>query len=127
MVEADRPADVSGYPPGQLELARATCLHVATLIGDLGDDVVVVGGLVPSLLCPEIALAGQHIAHPGTLDLDLGLSLAVLDEERYVVLQRRLRSAKFAPDTNQEGRPTRQRWRHPGGGTTVDFLISPRT
>jgi len=80
---------------------------------------------VPSLLCPEIELAGRRVAHPGSMDLDLGLSLAVLDEERYVVLQRRLRSARFEPDTNPEGRTTRQRWRHPRGGTTVDFLISP--
>ena len=125
MVEADRPVDVTGYPSGSLEVARATCLHVATLVGDLGDDVVVVGGLVPSLLCPDIELAGRHVAHPGTMDLDLGLSLAVLDQERYVALQRRLRSARFEPDTNLEGRLTRQRWRHPRGGTTVDFLISP--
>ena len=34
---------------GQAELVRATCLYVATKLGDIMDELVVVGGLVPSL------------------------------------------------------------------------------
>jgi hypothetical protein len=65
-------------------------------------------------------------AHVGTLDLDVGLELALLDEGRYRTLTVRLRDAGFAQDQTEEGRPTRHRWRVTGlGSVTVDFLIPP--
>ncbi|MBI4219489.1 MAG: hypothetical protein HY682_05035 [Chloroflexi bacterium] len=66
-------------------------------------------------------------AHPGTLDLDLGLALAVLDQEKYRTLAERLRRAGFSMDRNPKGNPTRQRWRVEAGGrwATVDFLTPP--
>ncbi len=63
------------------------------------DDLVVVGGLVPSLL---------------------------IDQGRYRSLTGRLRDAGFAMDRNEEGNATRQRWRIAGPrAVTVDFLIQP--
>ncbi len=52
---------------------RATCLHVATFLGDLRDDLVVIGGLVPSLVLDQGALPDGADAHAGTLDLDVGV------------------------------------------------------
>lgn len=46
----EKPRHASDYSSDQVELVRATCLYVATRIRDLMDEVVVVGGLVPSLL-----------------------------------------------------------------------------
>jgi len=83
------------------------------------NDIVLVGGLVPSLLIDQ---EGTE-RHAGTTDLDLGLALAVLHEERYRELAARLRDAGFKPDTNEKGQATRQRWRL--GAVTVDFLIPP--
>lgn len=38
----------------------------------------------------------------------------------------RLRGAGFAPDENEAGNPTRQRWKvESGGGVTLEFLIPP--
>ena len=54
----DKPTTAAGYRPEYLELVRSTCLYVATKLGDLMDDTVVVGGLVPSLLIDQAALAG---------------------------------------------------------------------
>jgi hypothetical protein len=96
------------------------CLYVATKLGDLADDMVLVGGLVPSLLIEH----QQQSPHVGTTDLDIGLALAILDGERYREMARRLRDAGFAPDKNDDGKPTRQRWRI--DEATVDFLI-PQT
>jgi len=90
------------------------------------DEVVVVGGLVPSLLIDPGALPEGASAHVGTMDLDIGLRLALLDEGRYRALTERLRDAGFTQDQTDEGRPTRQRWRITGlGSVTVDFLIPP--
>jgi hypothetical protein len=122
----DKPKRASDYMSEHVELVRATCLYVATKLGDLMDELVVVGGLVPSLLIDHEALSEDTAAHVGTMDLDIGLTLALLDEGRYRKVTERLRDAGFTMDTNDDGNPTRQRWKITGSGTvTVDFLIQP--
>ena len=123
-----KPETAAGYSSEQFKRVRATCLYVATKLGDLLDEVVIVGGLVPSLLVPQTRLPKGAERHVGTMDLDVGLALAILDHERYKTLTERLRKAGFTQDENDEGRPTRQRWKIEGEGeakVTVDFLIPP--
>ena len=107
---ADKPKRASEYKPEQVELVRAACLYVATKLGDMMDDLVIIGGLVPSLLIDHDALAADVIPHVGTMDLDVGLQIALLNEGRYRQLTERLRDAGFAMDSNEAGNPTRQRW-----------------
>ncbi len=64
-------------------------------------------------------------ASPGDHDLDIGLALALLDDERYTEISARLRAEGFAPDTNDAGNPTVQRWRLGELKVTVDFLMPP--
>ena len=97
------------YGSGQLERVRATCLYVASKLGDLLNDIVVIGGLVPSLIIDQSALPDETERHLGTQDLDLGLSVGLLEEERYLTVSQRLREAGFSPDINAQGNPTRQR------------------
>jgi hypothetical protein len=62
------------------------------------------------------------------MDLDLGLTVALLEEDRYEILPARLRGAGFTEDVNERGMPTPQRWRavhDDGTAITVDFLIPP--
>src|SRR3954469_8534124 len=107
----DKPNTAAGYPPEQVARVKATCLYLATKLGDLMEEIVVVGGLVPSLLIDQEHLAENVTPHVGTLDLDLGLAFALVGEERYKEVAERLRHANFKPDENDEGKPTRQRWR----------------
>ncbi len=123
---ADKPTTAAGYRREQVALVRATCLYVATKLGDLMDDLVVVGGLAPSLLVDQGELAEGADAHVGTMDLDVGLAVALLDQGRYRKITDRLRQAGFSQDVNEEGNPTRQRWKvERVGKVTVDFLIPP--
>lgn len=123
---ADKPKRASEYKSEQVELVKATCLYVATKLGDMMDDLVIVGGLVPSLLIDQETLPSDVAPHVGTIDLDVGLQIALLNEGRYRQLTERLRDAGFAMDRNDAGNPTRQRWAITSGGTvTVDFLIQP--
>jgi hypothetical protein len=124
---ADKSTMAVDYSLGQLERVRATSLYVATKLGDLLNDIVVVGGLVPSLIVDQTSLPEGTEVHSGTHDLDLGLALALLDHERYRAISQRLREAGFSPDVNEQGNPTRQRWRvrSPDATVTVDFLIPP--
>ncbi len=124
----EKPLFAIDYKREDLELVRQTCLYVATKLGDLLDDLVVVGGLVPSLIIPDESLPTGEDVHIGTTDLDLGLSLAILNTNRYEDLLIRLNRAGFKPDENEEGNPTLQRWKITPSAdlkVTLDFLISP--
>jgi hypothetical protein len=63
--------------------------------------------------------------HVGTRDLDLGLSLGVLDQERYREISQRLRDCGFEPALTDEGNRRRQTWRLAEERITIDFLIGP--
>lgn len=121
----EKPTTAAGYPPDQVVRVKATCLYLATKLGDLMPELVVVGGLVPSLLVEQENLPENVMPHVGTMDLDLGLAFALVGEQRYQEVAERLRNAKFTPDKNAEGQPTRQRWRISDPPVTVDFLIEP--
>ena len=124
----EKPSFAFDYKRENVALVRQTCLYVATKLGDLLDDLVVVGGLVPSLLIPDESLPAGEDVHIGTMDLDLGLSLALLDSKRYEDLTLRLHRANFEPDENEAGNPTLQRWKITPASdlkVTIDFMIPP--
>jgi hypothetical protein len=124
---SEKPAHASGYPSGHLEKIRQTCLYVATKLADLADELVVVGGLVPSLLIDQNHLPPGAERHVGTLDLDFGLGLGILDASKYQAIVERLREAEFTPD-RKEGKVVRQRWGFDVSKDerlTVEFLIPP--
>ena len=56
----DKPTTAAGYGGGQTEFVRATCLYVATKLGDVMDELVVVGGLVPSPLVKQEDLSCSY-------------------------------------------------------------------
>ncbi len=122
---SEKPRHRSGYSPEQTDMVRSACLTVAVTLGAYLDDVVIVGGLVPSLLDLQLPVVHDEDSHPGTNDLDLGLSLGLLDGQRYMEISERLRTEGFEPDTNRSGNKTVQRWHL--GGLKVDFLIPPAT
>ena len=47
-----KPTVAAGYSPAAVQLVQAASLYIATKLGDLRDDFVIVGGLVPSLIVP---------------------------------------------------------------------------
>ena len=123
-----KPKTAAGYDETTTRYARATCLTVATKLGDLMDDLVVVGGLVPSLLIGRTEGEAAPVdPHVGTMDVDLGLRLELLGTRLYATLTERLRNAGFHRDVNDRGNPTRQRWRPSTHqtGVGIDFLIQP--
>lgn len=69
---SEKPNTAAGYSRDQAARGKATCLYLATKLGDIMDKLVVVGGLVPSLLIDQENLPENIEPHVGTLDLDLG-------------------------------------------------------
>ncbi len=128
----DKPAHYLGYSEDDLIVVRKCCLYIATKIGDLLDDIVIVGGLVPPLLIPgdgqpeESELPPPLTTPVGTKDLDLALAISLLETGRYTELSDRLRNAGFSYDENTKGHATLERWRlKEPYFVTVDFLIQP--
>lgn len=127
MPQPDKPRHRSGYTAATTLQVESTCLTVAATLGSFLDDLCIVGGLVPSLLLDR-ALGPDPSAgasHPGTNDLDVGLAIALLDDERYAAISDRLRQEDFGPDTSDSGNPVLQRWRLGDLSVTIDFLIVP--
>ncbi len=121
----EKPATAADYSLSDVARVRATCLYLATKLGDLMDELVVVGGLVPSLIINQQDLPPGASPHVGTMDLDLGLAFALVGEQRYQKVAERLRAAGFEMDKNEDGNLTRQRWRISNPPVKVDFLIEP--
>jgi len=121
-----KPSTSDGYDIEQLDIVHRTCLYMATRLGDLLDEIVVVGGLVPYLLVDQENLPSGLEPHVGTMDLDMGLALAILNRERYRELGHRLRGAGFEPAINDQGNRRLQTWTAGAPHrVTVDFLIPP--
>lgn len=122
----DKPQHRSGYRREETELVVSACLTVAVRLGGLMDRFCIVGGLVPSLIINYEGEAEENSdSHCGTNDLDVALSIAVLDDEQYTEISQSLRQEGFHPDRNKKGNKTLQRWRLDDLKVTIDFLIPP--
>jgi len=120
-----KPKHRSGYSAPETDLVRSACLTIAVTLGGYLNEMVIVGGLVPTLLIDlkQGRVGDAEDLHAGTNDLDLGLSLALLDDQRYEEVSQRLRDEGFEPSKNQAGNLTVQRWQ--GSGLLIDFLMPP--
>ncbi len=56
----------SDYQEAEVQACFSVLLEIMTALGELRENVVIVGGNVPSLLIPS-----AKEKHPGTLDVDL--------------------------------------------------------
>jgi len=122
MVE-QKPHSASEYNSETTELIVRTSLHLATVLGDFKEDIVIVGGMVPYFLVDQKNQPYEQ-QHMGSLDVDIGLHVALLNEERYEEIAVRLKGAGFAPGTNDKGNLTRQSWRHSKhSNAVVEFLM----
>lgn len=71
-----KPQHASGYDDRSTEAVRRVLIDLAHLLGAYREQLVVVGGLVPSLI-----LKALDEPHVGTMDIDLALDAGALKEE----------------------------------------------
>ena len=96
-------------------LAEAALVRIAAGFGSTDIPLVVLGGLVPELLC-----AGTNVPHQGTTDVDIQINLEVeIDGEHAFQLEEALVAAGFAADPERAWR-----WLDHAHGTLVkvEFL-----
>jgi hypothetical protein len=117
--QPEKPRQRSGYRREETQQVESACLTVAVTLGALMDDLCIVGGLVPSLIIDRELGGDEELddEHPGTNDLDIGISVALLDDDQYTEISHRLRQEGFEPD----GTPLRSRLeRRPSLNWTVN-------
>jgi hypothetical protein len=75
------PRHQGDYTGRQVDAARRVLVDIGQVLSAFRDSIVVVGGWVPDLLLPE-----AEPRHVGSIDVDLALNAAKLDEGRYAEL-----------------------------------------
>ena len=113
-----KPSTADGYDPATTLQAKATCLYVATKLGDLMDDMVIIGGLVPSLLIAQSFRVNSPEAHVGTMDVDLALNVELL---RSGLFTRPLLNASVAQASRSM--PTSAAIPHGNGGGRIQPIL----
>jgi hypothetical protein len=100
---------LSDYDPVLRSRLRGEAARIIRAFGFAGAHVIIIGGLVPSLLVPQVE-AGLE-PHIGTTDLDLCLSVALVkgDVGAYDRLEKCLRAAGFEM-AREDGKSISWRW-----------------
>jgi len=83
------PRGQADYSPRQTDAARRVLVDVGQVLASFADCLVVVGGWTPDLLLPN-----AEEPHVGSIDVDLALDAAKLNDGRYAVLVKLLLNTK---------------------------------
>ncbi len=124
----DKPQQIGDYDVVRTELAERVLLEVWGRLGEFHDFLVLVGGMVPRYLIPQASETAEAApVHCGTMDVDLGISLAVADAETYETIRVTLTDRLgFEPGLNPEGREQRHSFVKSVSGVliNIDFLTT---
>jgi len=101
----NKPQSYNEYSKEQTELAEQVLLEVWSRLGQYRKFLVLVGGLVPRYIVDQKKAAQRNAAHHGSMDVDLGISMAVKDLEAYHSIRETLFSIGFRQSTNERGNP----------------------
>jgi hypothetical protein len=98
-----KPASISGYDEGSTILAERVLLEVWSRLGEYREHLVLIGGLVPRYLVDQKKQPPES-RHCGTMDVDLGISIAVADIEVYEGIAETLKNMGFEHGRNEKGK-----------------------
>ena len=124
-----KPKTASGYSAEQTALVERTLVTVWRHIGEYRDHLVLVGGLVPRYLVDkayerEVPFGSGHC---GTMDVDLGVSLAVADLKTYESIRDQLvDEIGFKRNENEAGNKQKHSFvkEIDGQDVNIDFLTT---
>ncbi len=97
-----KPVIISGYNDKTTELAEMGLLEIWSKLGEYRDHLVLIGGLVPRYLINQEKQPRKN-RHCGTMDVDLGISIAVADIEVYEDIAETLGKMGFESGKNTKG------------------------
>lgn len=117
------PKTIGEYTPETTELSERALLQVWSSLGNYREHLVLVGGLVPRYLVNQTTVEDKN-KHCGTIDVDLGISLAVRELETYEEIAGTLKGLGFNPGKNTKGNNQKHSFiqRVDGHNVIIDFL-----
>jgi len=123
----EKPQQVEGYTKDAGVLAESALLDIWRFLGDFHEHLVLVGGLVPRYLVDrsKSEFIIERPGHCGSMDVDLGVSLAVANEKTYRTIRKTLvDKLGFKPGANEAGREQRHSFvkEIEGNDVILDFL-----
>lgn len=83
------PREKADYGKRQIDAARRVLIDIGQILASFSDCLVVVGGWVPDLLMPE-----TEEPHVGSIDVDVALDAAKLNDGRYAEMLQQLLDTK---------------------------------
>lgn len=124
-----KPKRSSGYSAEQTALAERTLVTVWRHIGEYREHLVLVGGLVPRYLVDRAHERDVPFGsgHCGTMDVDLGVSLAVADLKTYESIRDQLvNEIGFRRNENKAGNKQKHSFVKAvdGQDVNIDFLTT---
>jgi hypothetical protein len=92
----DNQSKLDDYSADQLLACESVMLELSRILGSYWDDIVLVGGWVPTLLAND-----ADDPHVGTVDIDLALNYLTIPEEAYAQIHELLVGNNFVHSTDK--------------------------
>lgn len=86
----------SNYGNREVNAAKAVLLELVHLLGEIKDDMVIIGGWVPSFLFPQ-----TKEPHIGSLDIDVALNFKYIPDETYETILKAFLKQGYTRDKEQ--------------------------
>lgn len=93
------------YGPGVTSASRAVLLELMTLLRSYQDALVLVGGWVPYFLLERHRAPDDPFVHVGSIDIDLAVDPACVNEPQYATIVELLRARGYRPVATRRGPP----------------------
>ncbi|MCA9263758.1 MAG: hypothetical protein KDA60_07900, partial [Planctomycetales bacterium] len=120
-----KPDSFDGYDEAASQRAIRSCRYIAHHLGDLKQELILMGGMVPTVLVDSTTLPHGVDAHVGTMDVDLGLVLAHQTLDKLERTKARLKEIGFAAHLSETARMRRED--ADGNVVVVDLLCGGET
>jgi predicted nucleotidyltransferase len=119
-----KPRHLSEYPLANSQLAERVLLEVWSRLGEYREHLVLIGGLAPRYIIPQV---NEIERHAGTMDVDLGIAVAVAQIEAYRSIRSTLLGTMdFRPGLNDSGNEQKHSFYKVINGVkvSIDFLTT---
>ena len=84
------------YSAKEVDACRSVLIELVHLLGELKDDMVIIGGWTPAFLFP-----GSREPHVGSLDIDIALNFRDIPEETYQTILKAFLKRGYTQDEKQ--------------------------
>jgi len=86
----------SQYGEREVNACKAVLLELAHLLGEIKDDVVIIGGWTPTFLVPQ-----SDDPHVGSLDIDVALNFSKIPDHTYQTILKAFLKRGYVQDKEQ--------------------------